>query len=102
MPRLFETGNRGIIPCSGLPQTSNNIIQKGLAFGRDWSGSVVQFRALRGLYGAPADRRGHLEFVNLCLLTQLALWQPASVEWLFGLLGGVFVIGSGPQVQSPP
>jgi hypothetical protein len=43
MPRLFETSNRGIIPCSGLPQTSNNIIQKGLTFGRDWSGSVVNF-----------------------------------------------------------
>jgi hypothetical protein len=27
---------------------------------------------------------------------------PSDVEWLFGLLGGVFVIGSGPQVQPPP
>jgi GAF domain-containing protein len=35
-----------------------------------------------GLHGAPAGRRGHLEFVTQpdvgCLLTQLALWQPAS------------------------
>jgi hypothetical protein len=30
-----------IIPCSSAPTLSNNIIQKGLAFGRDWSGSVV-------------------------------------------------------------
>ena len=30
-----------IIPCSTAPTLSNNIIQKGLAFGRDWSGSVV-------------------------------------------------------------
>jgi len=30
-----------IIPCSSAPTLSNNIIQKGLAFGRGWSGSVV-------------------------------------------------------------
>jgi hypothetical protein len=30
-----------IIPCSSAPTLSNNIMQKGLAFGRDWSGSVV-------------------------------------------------------------
>jgi hypothetical protein len=30
-----------IIPCSSAPTLSNNIIQKGLAFGRDWSGSVI-------------------------------------------------------------
>jgi len=30
-----------IILCSTAPTLSNNIIQKGLAFGRDWSGSVV-------------------------------------------------------------
>jgi hypothetical protein len=30
-----------IIPCSTAPTLSNNIIQKGLAFGRDWSGGVV-------------------------------------------------------------
>ena len=33
--------SRLIIPCSSAPTLSNNIIQKGLAFGRDWSGSVV-------------------------------------------------------------
>jgi hypothetical protein len=30
-----------IIPCSSTPTLSNNIIQKGLAFGRDWSGTVI-------------------------------------------------------------
>jgi hypothetical protein len=30
-----------IIPCSSAPTLSNYIIQKGLAFGRDWSGSVA-------------------------------------------------------------
>ena len=30
-----------IIPCSSVPELSNNIIQKGLAFDRDWSGTVV-------------------------------------------------------------
>jgi hypothetical protein len=30
-----------IIPCSSAPTLSNKIMQKGLAFGRDWSGSVV-------------------------------------------------------------
>jgi hypothetical protein len=30
-----------IIPCSDLRQTSNNIIQKGLAFARELSGSVT-------------------------------------------------------------
>ena len=39
-----------IIPCSDAPKLSNNIIQKGLAFGRDWSGTVAssgRHRALR-------------------------------------------------------
>ena len=31
----------GVIPCSNLPQTSNKIIQKGLAFGRKQSGSAT-------------------------------------------------------------
>jgi hypothetical protein len=30
-----------IIPCSSTPTLSNNIIQKGLAFGRDRSGTVI-------------------------------------------------------------
>jgi hypothetical protein len=37
-----------IISCSSAPTLSNNIIQKGLAFGRDWSGSVVLHRRLVG------------------------------------------------------
>ena len=36
-----------IILCSSTPTLSNNIIQKGLAFVRHWSGSVLSFRALR-------------------------------------------------------
>jgi len=38
-----------IIPYSSVPTLSNNIIQKGLAFGRDWSSSVVN----SGRRGAP-------------------------------------------------
>jgi hypothetical protein len=38
-----------IIPCSSAPTLGNNIIQKGLAVGRDWSGRCRQFRALRAL-----------------------------------------------------
>jgi len=30
-----------IIPLSNLPKTSNNIIQKGLAFGREQSGTMT-------------------------------------------------------------
>jgi hypothetical protein len=30
-----------IIPCSSAPKLSNNIIQKGLAFRGDWSGTVA-------------------------------------------------------------
>jgi hypothetical protein len=40
-PRCHARGAAGIIPCSDLPQTSNNIIQKGLAFVREQSGSVT-------------------------------------------------------------
>jgi hypothetical protein len=38
-----------IIPCSSAGELSNNIIQKVLASGRDWSGTVVygRVRALR-------------------------------------------------------
>ena len=35
-------------PCSNAPELSNNIIQKGLAFARDWSGTVLT----RGTEGA--------------------------------------------------
>jgi hypothetical protein len=39
-----------IILRSCRPKPSNNIIQKGLAFGRDWSGSVS---SILGAKGAP-------------------------------------------------
>jgi hypothetical protein len=58
----------GIIFRSIAPELSNNIIQKGLAFGRDWSGSVVTSgavvrseilpRRLGCRDGAPVVRRG--------------------------------------------
>jgi hypothetical protein len=38
---------QSIIPCSRGRKLSNNIIQKGLAFGRDWSGSVVDIERMR-------------------------------------------------------
>jgi hypothetical protein len=38
-----------IIPCSSAPTLSNNIIQKGLAFGRDWSGTVANSERVRML-----------------------------------------------------
>src|SRR6266404_4605311 len=43
-----------IIPLSSRPQTSNNITQKGLAFGRDWSGTVVNPERLRAPRSCPA------------------------------------------------
>jgi hypothetical protein len=46
----------GIIPCSGLAQTSNNIIQKALAFGRERSGSVTVPGARRASGSCPAGR----------------------------------------------
>ena len=44
----------GIIPLSSLLQTSNNIIQKGLAFVREQSGSVVVPGARRASGSCPA------------------------------------------------
>ena len=41
----------GIIPCSGLPETSNNIIQERLAFARERSGSAT----VPGTTRAPRD-----------------------------------------------
>src|SRR6266849_9686108 len=43
-----------IIPCSDLPLTSNNIIQKGLASGREQSGSVTVPGASRASGSCPA------------------------------------------------
>jgi hypothetical protein len=51
-----EIGTAGIIPCSDLPQTSNNIIQKGLAFVRERSGSVTGPGARRASGSCPAGR----------------------------------------------
>src|SRR5215469_10392353 len=47
----------GIIPLSGPPQTSNNIIQKGLAFGREQSGTVNVPGARRPRDPAPPATR---------------------------------------------
>src|SRR5262245_48166877 len=50
-----------IIPRSNLPQTRNNIIQKGLAFGREQSGTVTVPGAVRPRDRAPPaawPRRG--------------------------------------------
>jgi hypothetical protein len=38
-----------IIPCSNAVELSNNIIQKGLALGRDLSGTVVNFGRVSAL-----------------------------------------------------
>jgi len=46
-----------IIPWSNLPQTSNNIIQKGLAFGREQSGTVTIPGAARPREPAPPATR---------------------------------------------
>jgi hypothetical protein len=44
----------GIIPLSSLPQTSNNIIQKGLAFVRERSGSMTVPGTKRASGSCPA------------------------------------------------
>ena len=49
-----EVDAAGIIPCSDLPQTSNNIIQKGLAFVREQSGSVTVPGTRRASGSCPA------------------------------------------------
>jgi hypothetical protein len=46
--------NARIIPCSNLSQTCNNIIQKGLAFVREQSGSVIVLGARRASGSCPA------------------------------------------------
>jgi hypothetical protein len=43
-----------IIPLSSLPKTSNNIIQKGLAFGREQSGTVTVPGTTRASGSCPA------------------------------------------------
>jgi hypothetical protein len=59
-PKRFELLTpqiRNIIPCSNAPGLSNNIIHKGLAFGSDWSGNVVNSERVRALRdpAPPAD-----------------------------------------------
>ena len=39
--RLPGVRSASIIPCPNAIELSNNIIEKGLAFGRDWSGTVA-------------------------------------------------------------
>jgi hypothetical protein len=51
---LGSDHQNGIIPCSDLPQTSKNIIQKGLAFVRERSGSVTAPGARRAPGSCPA------------------------------------------------
>jgi len=58
---LFGCRTR-IIPLSSLPKTSNNIIQKGLAFVREQSGTVTVPGATRPRDPAPA---GYMAEVGL-------------------------------------
>src|SRR5262249_26346900 len=59
-PRAYprSTCQNGIIPLSSLLQTSNNIIQKGLAFGREQSGTVTVPGARRALGILPRRLQG--------------------------------------------
>ena len=43
-----------LIPCSNAVELSNKIIQKGLAFRRDWSGTVVNPERMRAPRSCPA------------------------------------------------
>ena len=51
LPRVWSAS---IIPCPNAGELSNNIIQKGLAFGRDWSGTVVNPERMRAPRSCPA------------------------------------------------
>ena len=51
---------RLIIPCPRLPQTSNNIIQKGLAFVCERSGSVTVPGTKRALGSCPAGYKAEV------------------------------------------
>src|SRR5262249_7882430 len=63
-----------IIPLSGLPKTSNNIIQKGLAFVREQSGSVtVSGRDALGILPRRLQGRGGAAVV--------AANDAASTQW---------------------
>jgi hypothetical protein len=62
-----------IIPCPNAVELSNNIIQKGLAFGHDWSGTVVNLERLRAPRSCPAGS-----------MAEVGLWwcgaTPSSTE----------------------
>jgi len=51
---LLRVWSASIIPCPNAVELSNNIIQKGLAFGRDWSGTVVNPERMRAPRSSPA------------------------------------------------
>ena len=51
---LLRVWSASIIPCPNAVELSNNIIQKGLAFGRDWSGTVVNPERMRAPRSCPA------------------------------------------------
>jgi len=52
--RLPGVRSASIIPCPNAIELSNNIIEKGLAFGRDWSGTVVNPERMRAPRSCPA------------------------------------------------
>jgi hypothetical protein len=51
--------------CSRLAKLSNNMIQKGLAFGRDWSGSVVNSGAEGAPRSCPAGLMAEVKIVKV-------------------------------------
>src|SRR5262245_1398633 len=61
-PKRFELLTPRFVPCLGIPssdlrlnpQTSNNIIQKGLAFARERSGTVTGSSRLDAIRSLPA------------------------------------------------
>ena len=55
-----------IIPCSDALKLSNNIMQKGLAFSRDWSGTVVII-----CQNVPSSYRSIAALAGLRTFTQL-------------------------------
>jgi Protein of unknown function (DUF3489) len=108
--RAVAPATAGIIPCSGLPETSNNIIQKGLAFDREQSGSVTVPgassasgflpRRLHGQggavvvaanYAAPTQRRipmARLTDTQLVILSAASQREDRTVELPANLKGG--------------
>jgi hypothetical protein len=60
MSRARSGRQDGIIPLSSPPQTSNNIIQKGLAFGREQSGTVTVPGTKRASGSCPAGYKAEV------------------------------------------